>query len=303
MRKTQRLTIVYLTFREKPRFEWFASSLERELRRTPAFDRRDLQVLVIDGRYPRKLEAPFAFEHHAPKPTVWQGPHRLTKRDYFCAANSRNTALALTRHEHVVFVDDLSVLLPGWLKAHLHAAEHKYVLCCLMCKRGNLEVDDTGAVLRADEIEFGTDPRIAQLEDCDVSRCEGGALYGGTFSLPTERALRVNGQDEIYDAIGAEDCDLGVRLERDGALMIINRTCRTFEDADGHKQSLPRMIGADDLCRVLFDRLRQEKERIMPLGNAFDLRALRDAVLAGEPFLVPVGPETYWVDGSSLSDL
>src|SRR5574342_379948 len=138
------LTIVYLTFRERPRFEWFVASLNRELRSTPDFDRDKLQVLVIDGRHPRKLEADFPFEHHAPKPTVWQGPYRLTQRDYFCAANARNTAFALARNDHVAFVDDLSVLLPGWLKAHLHAAEHKYVLAGTTCKYMNLRCDADG---------------------------------------------------------------------------------------------------------------------------------------------------------------
>jgi hypothetical protein len=127
------LTIAYLTFRSKPRFEWFVASLNREFRDMPSLDRASTQVMVIDGRYPRKLEANFTFEHHSPKPTVWQGPHRLTQRDYFAAANTRNTALALARGTHVAFVDDLSVLLPGWLKAHSHAAEHGYVLAGTTC--------------------------------------------------------------------------------------------------------------------------------------------------------------------------
>jgi len=300
LRKAPPLTIVYLTFRAEPRFEWFAASLERELKRSPE---TVAQIIVIDGRYPRKLKANFQFEHHAPKPTVWQGLHRLTKRDYFCAANSRNTALALARHEHVVFVDDLSVLVPGWLKAHLHAAKHGYVLCGLMCKRANMEVSKTGEILRADEIASGTDPRLAQLPDEDVSRCEGGALYGGTFSVPLELALQVNGQDEIYDAVGAEDCDFGTRLERAGGMILINRTCRTFEGMEGHAQSLPRIDNSEEICRGLFDRLRREEWRTRPLGNAFDLRAMRESVLAGESFPVPDGPATCWVDGISLSEL
>jgi hypothetical protein len=34
---TVSLTIVYLTFREHPRFEWFVASLGRELRGVPDF--------------------------------------------------------------------------------------------------------------------------------------------------------------------------------------------------------------------------------------------------------------------------
>jgi hypothetical protein len=205
-----------------------------------------------------------------------------------------------------VFVDDSSVLLPGWLKAHTHAATHEYVLCGLMCKRAHLEVSDEGTVLRADEIQGGADPRLELFSDYDVSRCEGGLLYGGTFSVPLEYALRVNGQDEIYDAIGAEDCDFGMRLERAGAPIIANRTCRILEDAGNSSapiESLPRFDEFAELCRQLFDRLRREQDRVAAIGNLFDLRTLRDDVLAGGGFPAPVGPKTYWPDGRSLTEI
>lgn len=327
------LTIVYLTFRERPRFEWFVASLNRELRDTPDFDRTSMQVVVIDGRYPRTLEADFQFEHHPPKPTVWQGPHRLTQRDYFCAANARNTAFALASTGHVAFVDDLSVLLPGWLKAHVRAAMGGYVLAGTTCKRKNVEVKPDGEIARSDDFSPGADSRLRHLTSDEPMRCPGGWLYGGTFSVPLEHALRVNGQDEIHDTIGGEDYDFGERLERLGSVIYIDRTCGTFEDEDGHhteapmvrldkpwpptSNGMPRTIllgawsdaaapnAADGpySSNYLFNRLRRERDRIWTHGNQFNLRELRDQVLGGAPFPVPTEPTTHWVDGQSLCEM
>jgi hypothetical protein len=308
------LTIGYLTFREHPRFEWFAASLEREFRSMPDLDRAAVQIIVVDGRrYQRTLEAPFPFEHHAPKPTVWQGPHRLTQRDYFCAANTRNTVFALAREKHVAFVDDLSVLLPGWLKAHVHAATNGYVLAGTTCKHKNIEVSPDGTIVRSDEFSPGTDSRLsAMVSDASLMRCNGGWLYGGTFSVPLEHALRVNGQDEICDTIGGEDYDFGERLGRAGSTIYITRACGTIECEDGHHIQAP-MIRLDKpwpdpaegpySSNYLYRRLRREHARSWTIGNLFNLRDLRDRTLAGESFPVPDEPSTHWVDGQPISEM
>jgi hypothetical protein len=301
----------------------------------PDFDPGGMQVIVIDGRHPRKLEADFPFEHHSPKPTVWQGPHRLTQRDYFCAANARNTAFALARHGHVAFVDDLSVLLPGWLKAHVHAAANGYVLLGTTCKHKNLEVNGEGEILRYEDFLPGRDSRLKFLLNDDLLRAPGGWLYGGTFSVPLEYALSVNGQDEIHDTIGGEDYDFGERLGRVGAQIFISRTCGTFEDEDGHHSEAPMIrldkawppgsnvrvtgdgaghliygldkpvSGADGpySSNYLFNRLRRDTDRSWTLGNVFNLRDLRARVLSDEPFPIPTEPAAHWVDGQSLSEM
>lgn len=304
----------------------------------PDLDRAAIQVIVVDGDLPRASGYALTTsgchtDVSPPKPTVWQGPHRLTQRDYFCAANARNTAFALARHKHVAFVDDLSVLLPGWLKAHVHAAEHGYVLCGTTCKHKNIVVDERGDVVSYDEFPPGRDSRLQHLPADGLVRCTGGWLYGGTFSVPLEHALRVNGQDEIHDTIGGEDYDFGERLERAGSEIYIDRTCGTFEDEDGHHAEAPMIRldkpwppkmngtprtlapgawsdpaapGAADgpySSNYLFNRLRRDRSRIGTIGNDFDLRALRERVLAGEPFPIPRGPAHHWVDGQPLSEM
>lgn len=314
-----KLTVAYLTFRLHPRFEWLAASLARELRELGA-EPSILQVLVIDGRLwqegqRRRLELLDAaagrirFEHHPPKPTVWQGPHRLTKKDYFCAANTRNTALALARAPHVAFVDDLSVLRPGWLKGHLDAAE-KEVLAGTTSKVKKLQVSPAGEILAFEAFPPGRDSRLPFFAGPKM-RCGGASLFGGTFSVPLAVALRVNGQDEICDSIGGEDYDFGVRLERAGAAIYFSRDVGTYEDEDGHHAEAP-MIRLDkpypgpegpySSNRLLY-RLLKESARTWTLGNEFDLRELREHVLAGGEFPVPKVPSRHWVDDQPLSEM
>ena len=317
-----KLTIVYLTFRIHPRFEWFAASLARELRDT-ATDPAEVQIVVIDGRlwhegHHRRLglldaaAGRIKFEHYPPKPTIWQGPHKLTKSEFFCAANARNTAFCYARAPHVAFVDDLSVLLPGWLAAHFAAAAGEYVLAGTTCKNRNIVVDGDGSIRSFDKFPPGQDSRLPRITSDRIERCGGSWLYGGTFSVPLARALQVNGQDEIHDTIGGEDYDFGIRLERVGANLFIHKACGTIEDEDGHhteaamvrldKPWADRWMGPYS-SNYLLNKLQKEDRRSGPIGNPWNLAEIRDKVLAGGEFPIPTGPDKHWVDGQPLAEL
>jgi hypothetical protein len=309
------LTIAYITFRERPRFEWFVKSLRREC----SGDFAGLQIIVIDGRLwhdPNRgteLKAVadgMEFQHVPPKPTVWQGPHRLTSKDYFAAASVRNTAFCYAQGGHVTFVDDLSVLRPGWLHSHREAAAGHYVLSGLTDKIKNISVDDNGDVISYDEHPPGKDSRRTQFPATGVHPSNGSWLYGGTFSVPLEGALKVNGQDEICDSIGGEDYDFGIRLARAGYVLRITAECATYEDEDAHHTESP-MVRLDKPwsgsmgpygSNVLYNRLMQEN-RFLPLGNNFNLRELREKILAGDTFPVTGQPDKYWLDGQPLTEM
>lgn len=327
------LTIAYITFRKFPRFEWFARSLRRELRSMPDVDHTRLQLLVIDGRLwetlagdaaagiARKFEFHSAaieelpwldLQHTTPKPTPWQGPARQTTKDYFAAASTRNTAFMLAKNPHVVFVDDLSVLLPGWLKAHYYAAEHRMVLAGTTCKNKDIVVTNDGRIQSYVEYKPGRDSRLKLITaPGEWQRCPGSWLYGGTFSVPLELALDINGQDEIHDSIGGEDYDFGIRLERAGANISICRTCGTFEDEDGHHTEAP-MVRLDKLWphedgpyssnRLLNDLLRHSG-RLETKGNYFNLREVRETLKNGGTFPQPPGNMRHWVDNQPLSEM
>ncbi len=317
------LTVAYLTCRKNPRFEGFVASFLRELRATPELSGEGaVQVVVVESRLwyddTRRatiaaiVDGRFPIEHVPPKPTVWQGPHRLTTKDYFCAANTRNTAFALTRAPHVAFVDDLSVLVPGWLVAHLHAATHRYVLAGTTTKCLNVRVDPDGSYA-CDPHPPGVDSRLRTAAEGALSLCGGSWLYGGTFSVPIERALAVNGQDEVCDSIGGEDYDFGVRLERTGVPVYFSRVCGTIEDELAH-HALDEAVavrldkpapGPDGpySSNVLYNRLMREAGRTWTLGNHYTLRDLRARVLAGEPFPVGAAPAHHWLDGQPLSEM
>jgi hypothetical protein len=315
-----KLTIAYLTFRLRPRFEWFCSSLAREFRSTPGVPPDEVQVVVIDGRLwydsqrgeelVKAAAGRIAFEHHPPKPSPWQGPSRQTQRDYFCAASVRNTAFAYSKAPHIAFVDDLSVLLPGWLEAHLKAARDGHVLAGTTCKNRSIVVSDDGTIVSYDTFPPGQDGRI-KLVAQDGQACTGQWLYGGTFSVPLAYALAVNGQDEVHDTIGGEDYDFGIRLERAGAAIKISKSCGTFEDEDGHhsEASVIRLDkpwpGPDGpySSNFLLNKLLREKERFWTVGNDYKLRDVHEHMPAGLGFPKVASDLKHWVDSQLLSEM
>lgn len=336
------MTIAYITSRIDPRFAWFARTLARELRCTPELPRDELQVLVIDARLWREGDARraelaeavggrFAFEHHPPKPSVWQGPTRLPKQDWFCAGGARNTALALAWGTLVAFVDDLSALSPGWLRAHLQAARAGYALAGLTPRYEDVQVDEGGGVRwralgRPDSRTFAGETIAAS----------GAHLYGSNFSVPLAGALAVNGVDEICEGIGGEDYDFGLRLERAGIPIRISHACDTIEDLGAHHGEALKLAERGEHVRAINQwwglahpeardyrraedgwagiegqrasdaiaaRLRRDQDRVWTLGNAFKLRDLRGRVLAGQPFPIPTEPARWWVDGCPLAEM
>jgi hypothetical protein len=351
-----KLSIAYITNRTNPRWEWFISSL---MVQTTPEQRRDIQVIFVDGClwYPgARLQATtptmalahgfyhdpkrrydlevavgkqFDYLHIPPKPCLYQGPFRLTSRDFFCASNTRNTAIIAARGDYLVCVDDLSVLMPGWFSQVQHAAASGYCVCGAYKKVMELEVatdpDDNGYRVTYKEFPSGIDSRWPRGSDTGIVPWTGAGLFGCSFGARVEDLLNIDGSEPACNGGAGEDFDMGIRLERSGVKIFYNRNMLTLESEEGHHEGvkLPRerrLVSHDRLPaaydswevhnqeekywsdHVLLNRVRYETGRILPLLPE-GLRAIRAEFLATGMVPIPSGPETDWRDGSPLSSL
>ncbi len=347
------LTIAYITGRQKPRWEWFIDSFlqqvqERE-RSHPDFDRRTVKVILIDAclwsgslRYFARsactgqlglahgifhdearrqelqylIRGRFDYQHLPPKPCIWQGPFRFTKDEFFAASNARNTAMLACQTDYLACVDDLSVLMPGWLTQVMHASEHGYCVCGSYKKVKKLEVE-FGLLKSCEEYPAGVDSRWPRGSDGGIVPWSGAGLFGCSFGMPLEYALKVDGFEPAANGMGAEDYDYGIRLERAGCPIFYNRNMLTLESEEAHFEEKPlrresRMVTKDRLPddyngnrmsdHVLLNRVRGETSRILPLFPE-NLRAARDRFLSTGMVEIPEGPTTDWKDGTPLKDL
>lgn len=303
------LTIIYVTNRRQSRLDWFISSLRRE-----RLVNGDPQVDVVVVDHFKDTSSLLCvtqgnLAHVPPKPNVWNGPHRLTKEDWFAAGNSRNTGLCFVRTPWVAFVDDLSVLMPGWLTAALLATKVPGVITCGAYRKvKNLVVDPSGDISFT-HFEPGVDNRQRHV-DPELSgklafKCGGSWLYGCSLVAPLEAFLQVNGWCEDWcGGIGFEDVVTGLVLENAGFKFRYDTRLMTFEAEDLHHVEKPfkktdKGVSPQDKSHAVLDRVRHLKR----FDNFFDLRAMREQILAGQPFPVPTEPVVDWYDQQPIRDM
>lgn len=336
------LSIVWITSRRDCKLAWFVDSLARS---TTQEERDNIQLILVDrhlwsksvpeiprGTHVRlasqnlhdaEREAEFRsvvydrfnYLHIPVKPCMWQGPFRLTSKDWFCASQARNTGIIAALHPYVVFVDDLSVALPTWWPQVKHAADSSYCVAGMYKKLLNLVVED-GEVKSFTENPSGVDSRWSRGSDAGIVPWSGAGLFGCSFGAPLELLLTVNGNDETTDGQSAEDYDLGIRLERAGGKFWLNRNMLTYESEEMHavEPSLPReskLVSPDRLPpgytgnpmsdHVMLNRVTKES-RFTTIGGT-DLRSARDEFLASGCVKIPTEPTHDWRDGKPLAEL
>lgn len=331
---TGTLNIAWITSRKQSCFEWFAQSLWKQLKGDPT----GIRVIVVDywlqanqhrewnaddvrnrAGWMRGIVPGLPLVLTPPKASPWQGPYRLTKKDYFAAANARNTAICLAHDGCLAYVDDLSVLLPTWLSAVLESCAAKRITCGAFKKLKNLVVRD-GEVISFDDFPPGLDSRWKSGKDEPIE-CPPNWLFGCSVVAPVERFLEINGWPEMCDStgVGMEDCQTGIALANNGHKLWYDRRMLTYESEERHhaESSMSRMDKKGDgsfvkvrpgidhpaekghhLVRVL-SKAKRFHNYFEPGGIA----ALRKRILAGEPFPNTVLPEHDWFDKQPIREL
>lgn len=309
------LTIAYLTNRKEPHIEWFFRSLRRECKGHCA----DTKVIVVDF-WCNHRPAGFVNEgviHVPPKPTVWQGHHKLTKDNWFAASNARNTALCLAPDGWIAHVDDLSVLMPGWLSCVREAMNNNYIACGSYRKVNKLIVEEDGSVPNwapvvgqdkaGKTIEIGLDTRFPQVKQ-DLTPHTGGWLYGCSLAAPVEALLSINGwPEDLCDGMGYEDVYTGIVLHNAGFRLMYDRRMMTLESEEGHRPTRddatfirrdPGVSPNDKSHAALAVAQSSTRFENVSVGNIRDLRA---RLLRGDPFPPRTEPAYEWFSKQHLS--
>ena len=302
------LTICYLTNRREPMIEWFFDSFHNEC----GGDYTGIKIVVVDklAEEAWRREAVAAKQkteitHVAPKPTVWQGKHRLTKDEYFAASNARNTGVCLAPDGWIVYVDDLSVLTPGWLaRVRAGTADPQRILCGAYRKVNKLVVAQ-GKIVSC--VHSAEDSRRQYTHGPRYENCPASWLFGCSVAAPVEAILSVNGWPEYCDGMGYEDVIMGPVLARRGYNFTYDTEMLTVESDELHfiEKPLKRWDKGTSPNDKSHDAIRRFGN-IDWFENYFGperLRGLRARVLAGEPFPVCPIPEHDWFDSQPLREM
>jgi hypothetical protein len=298
-----RLTVAFITGRKEPKLGWFLDSLRNQMEPTDKLD-----VLIVDF-----LDDERVWKHNPPyykldnirlrtvkpKPSIWQGEHRITKEDWWAMSSARNTAICLCETDWLACLDDRCVLMPGWLEAVKRAMAGNYAVCGSYQKRSQMVVE-CGFIKGYDKL-LGDDSRMKYSAN-GLANCPGGWLFGCNFALPLEWALKVNGFEEGCDGLSMEDVIFGMMLKNNGYQINFDPAMRMIEDrtegetASGHgldgvlKRS-DKGTSPNDKSHAALARFGKRKttEFTLPLA------AEREDVLNGKPWTIP-SKETVWKD-------
>lgn len=311
------LTIAYVTSRYEPRYDWFFSSLGSQVKSDDS-----IQIVVVDyfsqavdnwcrdNADKRMFDCrEWALTHgftnldiFPPKPNVWQGPHRLTKDNWWAKSNALNTALCLTKGEYLVCTDDRGVLMPGWMDSVREAMAAQYILAGSYKKVADLEVEH-GLVKSHGDV-LGVDPRN---QGQGLTGCGGEWCFGCSFGLPVEWALTTNGWDEDCNGLSFEDVIMGHMLAKNGFPIRYDPRMVLMEDRkskDGigpdWKRSDYGISPYDKSHAILNMVLGGARVRAPNYFGMEGIRPLRQKILAGEPFPMCQIPEHEWFTGVSL---
>lgn len=243
------------------------------------------------------------------KPNPWQGKHRLTKEDWFAASNSRNTLLCHARGSHIAYVDDLSVLMPGWFNAVKQAVAGNYICCGSYQKVSKLSVKD-GKVIAWEDAKnsegkpVGLDNR-RNVQMPDLADCGGHWMYGCSVVIPINMLLAINGwPEDLCDGHGFEDVLTGLCLKNNGFPMKFDKRMMTLESEEHHH--IEKSFRREDYGKSPNDKSHAAlgiAQQSKSFPNTYNVAEMRQTILNGGEFPVRQIPDREWYTKKHLSEL
>ena len=309
-------SIVYPTFREDPKLNWFVESLLLDI---PKETLSQVQLVIVDrlaGTSKRKrwLDkhknlSKFGDVAHTPvKPNVWCGEHRIPAKDYFAAANFRNTGILHAKGSHIVFADDLSVIMPGWWHHVAESRRLQEIYLGTYSKEREMVVQK-GVLKNYTPNPIGQDTRL-KPHMADPFYCTGSWMYGSSVAAPIEALLQVNGFDEDCDSMGSEDYVCGMMMESYGWKFKFCPRMKTVESEELHGSKgveisrIIKPIADTDASHVILNMVKGGRNKgAFYTNKQMTLREARDSVLAGNPMPECNIPQHDWRDGQPLEEM
>lgn len=273
-----KISIIYSTNRVEPKLKWFFDSLFNQ---TNDEEREFIEIIIV--RYPSgtmredEIEASHKFPNVtvvAAKDSLYSGKGRKTKTEMFSASSARNTGIILSSGEYLVFVDDVSVLMPGWWAAVWQGYVNKRITCGSYWKHFEMDVAN-GVLVSSRAHDKGRDSRwTLPGADRGPVLIQGTQLFGCSFAIPASDIIQVNGFDELCDSIGGEDYQLGVRLNNAGKKIFYDRSMYTVESEELHDPAInpyrmlreDRLLDFNEYSNRLYTNFSVHK-RIQPQGR------------------------------------
>lgn len=299
------LTVAYITSRPDPKLDWFLASLMKQLNRG---DR--VKIVVVMNKSPEFSPTnwntlsgvPILFCR--PKPTIWQGLHRLTSRDWWAASNARNTALCLADTEWIWWLDDRSVLAPGCVDYVRCAMENGYGICGAYQKRHHMRVENGEIVDQGQIVANDHRAEHVRATGIDIPPIINGAwCYGCSIALPVEWALQVGGFEEALDGMSAEDTAFGAMLFNNGHQMRYDPRMLMIEDRTPGETG--EVMKREDKGKSPEDKSHRAIDLFHTAKNTSNRHQLlmsRQAVHSGRPFPVLLGSREDWYDGEQINE-
>lgn len=324
------ISIIYLSNRKECKFEWFAASFRNQFSETSG---EQFEIIFVDFYkeersvgYETLIPTFIPFKHVLPLPSLVQGKHKITSKNYFSASCARNAGIVHATGDYIMYVDDLSILAPTWLSGVIESAKTRCVLEGAYRKDKNMLIEN--GLLISSEVE-GEDSRWKM---CGDGRNKGYAswLFGCSVGMPLDTALQVNGWDNICDCMGYEDCLMGLQLQKLTNDFVYDKNVLTIESSEHHflegnyfirqdpqttKENYFEILSRYGVYSSTYHNLKEynQSHAVMDLtkqlpvgavGNKFSLRELRDKVIAGAELTIDdmKYDEIHWFTGKHLSE-